>query len=203
VVDPEQISLSGIVLAGGQSQRMGRDKALLELEGQTLIARVLDRLSPLCDELIVSTNDVELYNGLPAQIVPDVFPGWGALGGIHAGLMAMRNERAVVVACDMPFINLSFLRYMTVMSPGYDVVVPQLGDYYEPLHAIYSTTCKEPVTQLLSEGPRRVVDLYSRVRVRKVTAAEVRLFDAELSFFNVNTPEEWAEVQQLITRQSQ
>jgi molybdopterin-guanine dinucleotide biosynthesis protein A len=202
VVDPEQVSLSGVVLAGGQSQRMGRNKALLELEGQTLIARVLDSLSPLCDELIVSTSDVELYNGLPVQVVTDVFPGRGALGGIHAGLMAMRNEQAVVVACDMPFINLSFLRYMAVVSPGYDVVVPQLGEYYEPLHAIYSATCREPVVQLLSEGPRRVVDLYSRVRVRKVTAAEVRLFDAELSFFNVNTPQEWAEARQLIARQS-
>jgi molybdopterin-guanine dinucleotide biosynthesis protein A len=179
---------------------MGRNKALMELEGQTLIARVLDRLSLLCDELIIATNDVGLYTGLPARVVPDVILGQGALGGIHAGLTAMRNQRAIVVACDMPFLSPPLLRYMTVVAPGYDVVVPRLGQYYEPLHAVYGVSCVEPIAQLLAEGPRRVVDLYQRVRVREVTGVEVRLFDADLSFFNVNTPEEWAEVQRLVAR---
>jgi molybdopterin-guanine dinucleotide biosynthesis protein A len=196
----EQVGLSGIVLAGGHSQRMGRDKALLELEGRTLIARVLDRLSSLCDELVISANDVELYADLPARVVPDVIPGRGALSGIHAGLTAIRNERAMVVACDMPFLSLPLLRYMTVIAPGYDVVVPRWGGYYEPLHAVYSVNCVEPIVQLVAEGPRRMIELYRRVRVREVTEGEVRLFDADLSFVNVNTPEEWAEVQRLIAR---
>jgi molybdopterin-guanine dinucleotide biosynthesis protein A len=200
VTNQGRASLSGIVLAGGESRRMGRNKALMELEGQTLIARVLDRLSLLCDELIIATNDVELYADLPARVVPDVIVGRGALGGIHAGLTAMRNQRAIVVACDMPFLNPPLLRYMTVVAPGYDVVVPRLDQYYEPLHAVYSVSCVEPIAQLLAQGPRRIVDLYQRVRVREVTRAEVRLFDADLSFFNVNTPEEWAEVQRLVAR---
>jgi len=197
MADQERPALSGIVLAGGQSRRMGRNKALLELEGQTLIARVLERLSPLCDELIISANDVELYADLPAQVVPDLIAGRGALSGIHAGLATMRHDKAVVVACDMPFLSLSLLRYMVVMSSGYDVVSPRVDGFFEPLHAVYSARCVEPIAQLIAKGPRRVVDLYRQIRLREVTKADVQLFDAALSFVNVNTHKEWAEVQRL------
>ncbi len=191
------MGLSGIVLAGGHSQRMGRNKALMELEGRTLISRVLDKLTRLCDELIISANGAEAYGDLPARVVADVIQGRGAFSGIHAGLRAMRNERAVVVACDMPFLSLSLLRFMAAVSPGFDVVVPRLGEYYEPLHAVYSANCVGPIEQLLACGPRRIASLYQLVRVREVTQDEVHLFGAGLSFVNVNTPEDWAEVQRL------
>jgi molybdopterin-guanine dinucleotide biosynthesis protein A len=192
--------VSGVVLAGGQSQRMGRNKALMELEGRTLISRVVDRLSRLCDELIISANHVDLYSHLPARIVRDVIPGRGALSGIHAGLAAMRNERAVVVACDMPFLSLSLLRYMTVVAEGCDVVVPRLDRYYEPLHAVYGVGCIGPIEQLVAEGPQRVVALYERVGTCEITRHDVRLYGAEHSFFNVNTPQDWAEAQRLSAR---
>jgi molybdopterin-guanine dinucleotide biosynthesis protein A len=192
--------VSGVVLAGGQSRRMGHNKALLELEGRSLISRVLDRLGRLCDELIVSANDVDLYAHLPVRIVPDVISGRGALSGIHAGLAAMRNERAVVVACDMPFLSLSLLRYMTVVAEDYDVVVPRLDRYYEPLHAVYNTSCIGPIEQLVAESPQRVVALYERVRTREITWHDVRLYGADRSVFNVNTPQDWAEAQRLSAR---
>jgi molybdopterin-guanine dinucleotide biosynthesis protein A len=192
--------LSGIVLAGGKSQRMGRNKALMELGGKTLISHVLDKLTRLCDELIVSANELELYADLPARIVPDQIPGRGALSGVHAGLKAMRNERAVVVACDMPFLSLSLLRYMAIVALAYDVVVPVVGGHFEPLHAVYSVNCVDPIEQLVTERPQRVVALYRRVRVREVTEGEASLFGAELSFMNVNTPEDWTEAQRLSAR---
>lgn len=176
---------------------MGRNKALLELAGKTLIARVLDCLSRLCDELIISANEADLYAHLPGRIIPDVIPGCGALSGIHAGLAAMRNERAVVVACDMPFLSLSLLRYMVILASGHDVVVPRYGGYYEPLHAVYSVNCVGHIEKLVAEEPRRVVALYEHVRIREVTEAEVRLFGAELAFFNVNAPEDWEQLQRL------
>jgi molybdopterin-guanine dinucleotide biosynthesis protein A len=194
---PRWEGLSGVVLTGGQSQRMGRRKAFMQLDGQTLISRVLDKLSRLCNELIVSTNDVEPYQDLPVRVVPDVIRGRGALSGIHASLAAMRNERALVVAVDMPFLSLSLLRFMAAVSPGYDVVVPRMGEYYEPLHAVYSVDCLASIEQLVASGPQRIVSLYQRVRVREVTEGQVRLFGAELSFFNLNTPDDWAEAQRL------
>jgi molybdopterin-guanine dinucleotide biosynthesis protein A len=192
--------LSGVVLCGGHSRRMGRNKAVLTLQGQRLIAHVLDRLDPLCDELIVAANDVGDYADLPARVVPDVLPVSGPLSGIHAGLSSMRNELGIVVACDMPFLNHALLRFMAVVAPGYDVVVPHIQGEYEPLHAVYRRTCIAPIERLLAQGPRRVVALFPLVRVREVTQEEVALFDAENSFFNVNTPEDWAEAQRLSRR---
>lgn len=192
-----QTRLSGIVLAGGHSQRMGCDKAFIDLDGRPLISRILDKLARFCDELIISANQAEPFGGLPARVVPDVIPERGALSGIHAGLKAMRNERAVVVACDMPFLSLSLLRFMAAISPGYDAVVPRIGKYYEPLHAVYSADCVGPIQELVAAGPRRIVSLYDRVVVREVTEDEVRLFGASLSFVNVNTPEDWENVERL------
>lgn len=194
--------LSGIVLAGGESRRMGRNKAFLELGGQSLISRVLDTLTGLCSELIISANDVAAYAHLPARVVPDIIRNRGPLGGVHAGLASMRNEFAIVVACDMPFLNLRLLRYMAAVATGYDVVVPRLEGEYEPLHAIYSPGCKEAIEELLAEGPRRIVALYQRVRVREITEEEVRLFNAAPSFFNVNTLADLTEARRLMGRET-
>jgi molybdopterin-guanine dinucleotide biosynthesis protein A len=192
--------VSGIVLAGGQSERMGRDKALMELGGQTLIARVLDRLSPLCDELIISAKEVDLYQDLAAQVVADLLSVPGPLSGIHAGLVAMRSDSAIVVACDMPFLNLPLLRFMSTIALGFDVVVPRIDGNFEPLHAVYRASCIEPIEQVLADGPQRVVALYERVRVREIHESEVELFDAKRSFFNVNTPADWERALRLDAR---
>jgi molybdopterin-guanine dinucleotide biosynthesis protein A len=112
----------------------------------------------------------------------------------------MRNERAIVVACDMPFLNLRLLRHMAAAAPGYDVVVPWYGGEYEPLHAIYGIGCKEAIETLLAEGPQRIVHLYQRVRVRVITEDEVDRLDGALSFFNVNTPDDWVGARRLSAR---
>jgi molybdopterin-guanine dinucleotide biosynthesis protein A len=179
---------------------MGQNKALMPLSGKPLIVRVLDKLSRLCDELIISANDGALYDHLGIRVVPDAVEGRGALGGIHAGLKAARNAKAIVVACDLPFLSLALLRYMAVAAQGYDVVVPRLGRYYEPLHTVYDVRCVLPIERLLSHGPRRVVHLFDQVRVCEVPEDLVRLYGAELSFFNVNTPQEWREAQRLSHR---
>jgi molybdopterin-guanine dinucleotide biosynthesis protein A len=176
---------------------MGRNKALLELDGHTLIERVLANLARLCNELIIAANDIEPYRNLGARVVPDAIIGRGALGGIHAGLNAMRNDLAIVVACDMPFLRLSFLRFMAAVAQGYEVVVPRIGEYYEPLQAVYGKGCVAAIERLAADGPCRIVALYDHVRVREVTEEQVRLFGAEASFANVNTPEDWREVRRL------
>lgn len=183
---------SGIVLAGGKSERMGRDKAFMLLEGKMLICRVLEVLARICDELIISTNNARSYADLPVRVIPDIFDSRGALGGIHAGLKAMRNERALVVACDMPALSLSLLRFMVAMASDCDVVVPRIDGEFEPLHAVYGVNCIAPIERLIADRPRRIVALYDCVRVREVDAEQVRLFGAGRSFFNINTPEDWS-----------
>jgi molybdopterin-guanine dinucleotide biosynthesis protein A len=194
---------SAVVLAGGQSRRLGRDKSLLVLDGQPLLVRTLSRLADVSDDLIVVANDPGRYAPLqlPARLVPDERPGVGALMGIYSGLRAARHHDAVVVACDMPFLNIPLLRYLLSLRHGYDVVIPSLQEGLEPLHAIYTKSCLPAMGQMLARGRRRIIAFFEQVRVRRVSQAEMERFDPEHhSFVNVNTPQDWERVQALAAR---
>nr|WP_290670103.1 molybdenum cofactor guanylyltransferase [Ardenticatena sp.] len=192
-------SLSAAVLAGGQSRRMGRDKTLLRLHGEPLIARVVRRLHALTDDVLVVTNEPQKYAPLhlPARFVADVGgPGQGPLAGIAAALQAARAERVAIVAADMPFLNVALLRFLADYAPEADVVVPVIeADRAETLHAIYGRGALPAVMQALQAGRRRVVAFFDNVRVVRVPADVLRPLDPDLrSFLNANTPEEWARV---------
>lgn len=199
--------ISGIVLAGGRSRRMGVDKAFLDLGGQPLIEIVLGRLSRVADEIIVVTNEPEKFASLGIALVGDVYRGQGTLAGIHAGLQAARYQYSLVVACDMPFLNPNLLRFMALLAADYDLVMPRLMPEKEPtastaeaakrakdrnlhpLHAIYSKACLPHIEETLQGDDWRVIAFLPTVRVRYVERDEIELFDPQhLSFFNINTP---------------
>jgi molybdopterin-guanine dinucleotide biosynthesis protein A len=195
------VPLTGVILAGGRSRRLGQDKALLELAGIPLLVRVMERLQSMCDDIIIA-GQLETRMLLPgARIVGDLLAGSGALGGIHSGLSASRTPYSLVVACDMPFLSTSLLRYMIrqigVHDDGApDVVIPRINGYTEPLHALYSCRCLKPIEEYIEQGGGRIVSFFSRVRVRYVEAVEVDRFDPEhRSFFNINTPDDWLRAQ--------
>ena len=180
--------ISCIVLAGGQSQRLGADKAFLKIGNQILIEGIVEKMAQIGDEVIIVTNSPQEYGYLEARLVGDVYPGKGALGGIYSGLKAAHNHHSMVVACDMPFLDLNLLRYMILLSPGQDVVIPRVGGLTEPLHAIYSKVCLQPIERLLSAGGVKIIEFFPEVRVRYVEEQEIGLFDPQrLSFFNINT----------------
>jgi molybdopterin-guanine dinucleotide biosynthesis protein A len=190
--------VSAVVLAGGQSSRLGTDKAFLLADGQPLVARTLHKLSALSDDLIVVTNEPERYQllALAARLVPDERPGVGALMGIYSGLREARYSHSLVVACDMPFLSLELLRYMLPLAHAHDIVIPRLGGLLEPLHAVYSKACLPYMAALLERGQRRIVAFFGEVRVRHVEEDEVNRFDPRhTSFVNVNTLEDWERVQ--------
>ncbi len=194
--------LSGAILAGGKSRRMGRDKSRLALGGETLVARTSRVIGALSDDVLIVTNTPEDYSELGTRLVRDAIPGGGALSGIHAALLAARHALVLVVACDMPFLNPDLLRYLAGLAAGYDVVVPRWRGESEPLHAIYARSCLPAIEPLLEQGGGRIVELYARVRTRHVEPEEIACFDPEgLSFFNVNSPEDWARAQELAARQ--
>jgi len=189
---------SVIILAGGESRRLALDKALLVLNGEWLLARIVSTLAPLTDDLLVVANDTQHLGRLAARIVPDVYPGTGPLGGIYAGLRAMRYERGLVVACDMPLLNLGLLRYLIHVSCESEVVLPRIGDKTEPLHAVYTKTCLRAIEDSLKRGERRIIGFFPEVRVHYVEREEIEGFDPHhLSFFNINTREELALARQL------
>jgi molybdopterin-guanine dinucleotide biosynthesis protein A len=192
---------SVVILAGGKSSRLGRDKSFLLMEGQPLVARLVQKLSVLSDDLIIVTNDATGYEklALPARLVPDLRPGVGSLMGIYSGLTVARHPQALTVACDMPFLSLPLLRYMLSQADGVDVVIPRLGGLLEPLHAIYNKSCLAAMDRLLAQNRRQIIAFFPEVDVRYVEEEEVDRFDPHhLSFVNVNTLEDWELVQQLL-----
>ena len=184
-------AVSAIVLAGGQSRRMGRDKALIDYQGRPIIAHVIDTLHGLSDDIAVVSNRSDLYGPFGARVVPDYEPPCGPLGGIAAGLQAAQHPLAVVVACDMPFLNVTLLRWLIDLAEGYDAVVPQTGDEFEPLHAVYRRECHDPIVRRIERGERRVISFFADVRLRPVPEPEWRVLDpAGRSLVNLNTPED-------------
>jgi len=191
--------VSAIVLAGGQSQRLGMDKALLKLDGELLLERILSIMTTLSDDLLVVANEKREFARLAARVVPDARPGMGVLGGIYTGLKAMHHDRGLVVACDMPLLNLNLLRYMILLSADFDVVIPSIAGKTEPLHAVYSKACVRPMADSLDRSELRVISFFRQVRVRYVEQNEVDIFDPEhLSFFNINTQDDLELSQKII-----
>ncbi|MEA3345751.1 MAG: molybdenum cofactor guanylyltransferase [Chloroflexota bacterium] len=182
--------ITAIILAGGRSRRLGLDKSLLRLDDETLLEATVKKVATLSDEVIVAGGPFP-YPLPGARLVADIYHGCGPLGGIHAGLAAASNFHSLVVACDMPFLNIRLLRYIVKRASGYDVVIPRLGTYLEPLHAIYSRDCLKSIERQIEAGNFRVSDLLSEVRVCYVEGDEIERFDPQhLSFFNINTPED-------------
>ena len=180
---------------------MGTDKAFLRLGDGVLIEAVVDKLARIGDEVIIVTNCPQEFEHLEARLVRDAYPGRGALGGIYSGLKAARSDHSLVVACDMPFLDLRLLRYMILLSPGQDVVIPRIGALTEPLHAIYSKECLQPIERLMSAGGLRIVDFFPDVRVRYIEEQEINLLDPQhLSFININTPADLERARDLLGR---
>jgi molybdopterin-guanine dinucleotide biosynthesis protein A len=190
--------ISAIVLAGGKSTRMGRDKTQIHLNsGLSLVDQAVARMRDTANEVIVATAGVQ-WDVPGVRWAFDIYEGAGPLGGIYAGLREAAWSHALVVACDMPFLNEALLRYMVGLPRDYDVLIPSLPHGVEPLHAIYGKGCLEPSRQLLEEQRYSILELFDMVRMRYLTQAEVEQFDPECrSFFNINTPDQLREARRM------
>jgi molybdopterin-guanine dinucleotide biosynthesis protein A len=204
--------LSLLILAGGKSTRMGQDKAWLMLDGRPLVMRVIDRVLPLVDEVIVSTNQPNAFDvwlpslTIPACTVADRYPNVGPLAGLHAGLLAARSDLVLVLATDMPFVNPALITYLSQVATddAVDAVVPQILSPetrqigLEPLHAIYRKSCLPAIEVSITANQRRVVSFLDRVRLRVVSPDEISPYDPLFrSFANVNTPQDWSDAQRM------
>jgi len=187
------------VLAGGGGERLGADKAFLEIGGQVLIEGIVQKMARIGDEVVIVTNLPQKYRYLEVRLVSDVYPGKGALGGIYSGLKAACNHHSLVVACDMPFLNPELLRHLIEESTNVDAVVPCLGGQPEPLHALYSKACLAPMKRMLLAGDLKIAPLFQAVRVRYVDEGTIdRIDPRHLSFFNINTQADVEEALRLL-----
>ena len=189
------------ILAGGRSQRMGQDKAIMPFRGDALVRRVLDRLTGLAAEVIIIAPESQETLSLNIRIAPDLLPGRGSLGGLYTALFTASHPAVAAVACDMPFVNADLLAHQRdlLFSDNVDVVVPSSEKGLEPLHAIYRReTCLPVVREALEAGEQRLISWFPRVRVRILTPEEMKPFDRRgLMFLNINTPDELAQAERL------
>ncbi len=190
--------MTGVVLAGGRSTRMGTNKALLEFGGTRLIERLVRTIRPLFHGIAIVANDWETYAYLDVPIWPDRIPGKGALGGIYTAVYNSTFPQTFCIACDMPFPNSAVIAFLRDSSPGYDVVVPRTADGYQPLHAVYSKTCLPAMEAMIQADRLKIDRLFPAVRLRTVEEHELRPMDPSLlCFVNVNTQEELEAAAQL------
>ncbi len=187
--------MTGIVLAGGESRRMGVDKAHLLINGVPMVERVIRALRSVCGHVIVVSNTPEAYSRYDVEVTRDAFNSRGSLVGIYSGLLRSREDQNLIVACDMPCLNTGLLHYMAEIAGDYDVVLPKVGSFIEPLHAVYRRGLTAVIEDHLRRDHRRIRDIFGGLRMRYVTEEEISRFDpAQRSFINLNTREEYEEV---------
>ena len=198
-------TITVVIQAGGASSRMGEDKALKLFLGRPLIERVIDRLAPIADEIIVTTNHPAEYEFLGLRLIPDLKPGRGALGGLYTAITSATHPLAAVVACDMPFASSIFFegaRSLMVSSEA-DVVIARTDEGYEPFHALYRReTCLPAIASAIDADQWKVISWFPQVKARTLTSDEVNSFDPSgLCFWNLNTPQEFLEAEKRASEQ--
>ena len=192
--------LSIVIQAGGQSTRMGENKALKPFLGRALVQRVVERLAPIADELLLTTNQPEEFAFLELPLFTDIKPGRGPLGGLYTALISAKYSSVAVVACDMPFANAPLLLAAAglLSQDDADVVIAETAEGFEPLHAVYRReTCIPAIESAMEADQWRVISWLPQVKVRKLSPEELGRFDPQgLAFWNVNTPEEFSKAEQ-------
>jgi molybdopterin-guanine dinucleotide biosynthesis protein A len=163
--------LTVVIQAGGQSSRMGEDKALKPFLGRPLIQRVIERLAPIADEMIVTTNRPAEYGFLNQRLVADLKPGRGALGGLYTAIASATSPFVAVAACDMPFASKNFFEsaYSLMVKEEADVVIAKTDEGYEPFHALYRReTCLPAIEAAINADQWKVIAWFPQVKVRVI-----------------------------------
>ena len=184
--------MTGIILAGGRNSRMGINKAFLEIDGTRVIDNILAVYQKIFSEIIIVTNDPLSYTEFfETLIVTDIYKEKGALGGIYTGLFYATYDYSFVAACDMPFLNEDFIIYLTEQTDKFDIVVPELPEGFQTLHAIYSRNCLSHIKKLLIADKLKIAGFYKEVRLLSIPEEKIKPFNKDgRLFFNVNTPED-------------
>ncbi|MGA9397895.1 MAG: molybdenum cofactor guanylyltransferase [Anaerolineaceae bacterium] len=186
--------LSICILAGGDSHRMGHNKALMLFRGQPLIKRVVERVSPLAVEVFIVANDPGVYQFLELPIYMDKVKGAGVMGGLFTALSITSTPYVAVLACDLPYVNINLINaeLNLMQAELVDVVIPESKNGLEPLHALYRCdTCLPQVQQALAVNQKRLVSWMDQVKVKVMPAEQTGLFDPlGIAFLNINTPQD-------------
>ena len=180
--------VTGIILAGGVSSRMGKDKGLCEFKGKSLVSYAIEALFPICDTILISSNNTEDYQKFGLDVVVDEHKNIGPIGGIYSSLSRSATKHNLVISCDTPFINTQLLEYVLENVDGYDIVVPEHGNsYIEPLAGYYSTSVISVLEDSIKAIDFKLMNLFSKVKYKSIKVDTISGYSAKL-FKNLNTP---------------
>ncbi|MUG67550.1 NTP transferase domain-containing protein [Paenibacillus campinasensis] len=201
--EEKNTAVTGIVLAGGASRRMGTNKALLPVGDKRSIEHAVAGLKPICSRVIISSNDEDAYAFLGLDIVPDRYPQLGPMSGIHAGLSASESRWNVVAACDMPFLDAAVIAALVQIAeaaerrePGLEAVIPVAAGREQPLLAVYRRDVRHGLERRLQKRELRLTDWILGLRkeiVDEARLAELTGHQPERLLFNMNRPEDYSE----------
>ena len=190
--------MNAVILAGGNSSRMGFDKTFIKVGGLTLIERQIKLLYSLFEKIIVVTNNQRKSRSLyeiadknrlkNVEIIQDIILGQGPLGGIYSGLKASNSIYNFVVACDMPFINERLVKYMIKNIKNFDIFIPKIDNKFHPLCGVYSKNCVSVIGRLLLQDRLKVSDMFSKLNAKFISKKKLQSFDKDLLCLeNINT----------------
>jgi molybdopterin-guanine dinucleotide biosynthesis protein A len=185
-------NITGIILAGGKSTRVGTNKAFLKIGKKTIIEQILAKFKEIFRETIVVVNEIQKFDSLKVRIIQDLISSKGPLGGIYTGLVKSNSFYNFIIGCDMPFINNGLVEHIASYAQDFDIVMPKVKERYEPLCALYSKRCIATIEGALDKDSLRIVDVLPLLNVKLIDEAEIKQFDPEfISFKNINTREDY------------
>jgi molybdopterin-guanine dinucleotide biosynthesis protein A len=202
----KQSNITAFILAGGSSSRIGSNKALLEIGGKSLISRLIEIVHPIFDEVIISSNESELYEGTGKRIIKDIITGKGPLGGIHSALQFTKTEKNFFVSCDMPFISKDVIEFLCGYKSGKAILIPKAEGRIQQLCGIYSKSVLQEVENLLVKSNKStsnlkgsIFELMDRVQTEIVEVDKIGFYHSNL-FLNINTPDDFDYAKNIIEK---
>ena len=184
------MKVGAIILAGGNSSRMGKDKGLLFLNGKPMVAHIINTLQQITDDILIVSNNIE-YNNFGVKVYPDLIKDAGPLAGIYSGLSHAKFDKNIVVSCDVPFISVELLNYLIENSKNFDVTIPVKNDKAQRVIGIYDKNCIPTFKNELENNQRRIKFAIQKLNSNLINADQFK----ERVFTNINTPNELKEIQ--------
>ncbi len=190
-------------MAGGRSSRMKFNKAFAQVGGKPVIQIIIDKLQPIFQELMIISNEPQLFTSFGLPIFQDVYPYLGPVGGIHSALVNASFDQMFILGCDMPFMNMQLVDYMLGKINNYDSVVPEIDSYLQPLAAVYNRSCLPIFSECLEHDKLKLTLIFSELNALVLKEDELQKFGrVREMFFNVNDPDALAEAQEIAGRLS-
>jgi molybdopterin-guanine dinucleotide biosynthesis protein A len=180
------MGVSGIILSGGKSTRMGQDKGLIRLYGKPMIRHVIDHIDPICDQILISAND-NVYEDFGYPVYKDEINEIGPAGGIVSSLKHSKNEKNIIISCDLPFASTQFIRTLLDLSGDHKITLPMSGPHYQPLCAVYSKEVYSVFMECINKGIYSLKSIINEFRIRVIRQEDIEGFDLSRELRNINS----------------